>query len=100
MAENFRCAFDKLNGESVMGIYGSAHIGLDKMDFTNTVPSMANQIREFYGEALHSEDLRNMEQFNARISDLMRAICGRVCRRQLKLQLIKLWHCVRGKYRL
>ena len=60
MAENFRCAFDKLNGESVMGIYGSAHIGLDKMDFTNTVPSMANQIREFYGEALHSEDLRNI----------------------------------------
>lgn len=59
MAENFVREFDKLGGESVMGIYGSAHVGLNEMNFTNTVPSMANQMREVYGDALHSKDLRS-----------------------------------------
>lgn len=62
MAKNFVREFDKLGGESIMGIYGAAHVGLDEMNFTNAVPSMANQMRKFYGEALHSEDLRHIPQ--------------------------------------
>lgn len=58
MAENFIREFDKLNGESVMGIYGSAHTGLDEMDYnTRSVPCMANQLKERYGDSVRSEDL-------------------------------------------
>lgn len=58
MAENFIRFFDALNGESVMGIYGGAHIGIESMDYsTQSVPSMANQLFDSYGDALHSEDL-------------------------------------------
>lgn len=57
MSENFIYEFEKLNGESIMGIYGAAHIGLDSMDMTGTVPSMANQLKERYGDAIHSEDI-------------------------------------------
>lgn len=59
MAENFVREFETLGGESVMGIYGSAHIGIDAMDYnTGSVPSMANQIHSSYQDALHTEDLR------------------------------------------
>lgn len=58
MAENFIREFDKLSGENIMGIYGGAHIGLEAMDYnTHTVPSMANQLKARYDDAVHSEDL-------------------------------------------
>jgi hypothetical protein len=58
MAENFTWEFDKLNGENVMGIYGSAHTSLDGMaPASNDHPSMANQLRELYSEKVHSEDI-------------------------------------------
>lgn len=57
MAENFIRAFDSLGGESVMGIYGSAHTGLDAMDHSQTVPSMASQLKARYGSAVRTEDL-------------------------------------------
>lgn len=58
MAENFIRAFEELGTDDIMGIYGSAHTGLDGMDFyTRSVPSMANQLHEHYGDNLHSEDL-------------------------------------------
>ena len=58
MAENFIRAFDALEGESVMGIYGAAHTGLGAMDYdTHSVPCMANRLKERYGEAVFSEDL-------------------------------------------
>lgn len=58
MAENFIRFFDALNGESVMGIYGGTHIGIESMDYsTQSVPSMANQLYDSYGDILHSEDL-------------------------------------------
>lgn len=61
MAENFIREFDALSSESVMGIYGSLHIGLNAMDYrTNTVPSMANQLKGRYGDAVHSEDLSSL----------------------------------------
>ncbi len=57
MVENFIRAFDSLDAEKVMGIYGAAHTGLDKMDFTGRVPCMANQLREHYGDIIYSEGL-------------------------------------------
>ncbi len=57
MVENFVRELDKLNGESIMGIYGSAHTGLDNMNHTNEVESMANQLKQKYGDRIHSEDL-------------------------------------------
>ena len=58
MTENFIREFDRLNGVDVMGIYGAAHIGIDALDYTtNTIPCMANQLHERYGDAVHAEDL-------------------------------------------
>ncbi len=57
MTENFIRAFDLLDGEKVMGIYGAAHTGLYSKDFTRKVPCMANQLREHYGDIIYSENL-------------------------------------------
>ena len=58
MTENFQREFDKLNGENIMGIYGSAHTGLDAMEYSiGSVPCMANQLKEEYGDLIHSVDL-------------------------------------------
>lgn len=58
MAENFIREFDKLKSENIMGIYGGAHTDFDAMDYmTNSVPCMANQLKERYGDAIYSEDL-------------------------------------------
>ena len=57
MVENFLREYALLNGESIMGIYGAAHTGLDAMDWSGQVPCMANQLRQTYGERLHSTDL-------------------------------------------
>ncbi len=62
MAENFIREFDSLDGQSVMGIYGSAHTGLDAMDFSGAVPCMANQLKARYGDAVFSEDLSWMAE--------------------------------------
>lgn len=58
MAKNFIREYDKLNGASAMGIYGSAHTDSEAMDFvTGTVPCMAKQLREVYGDTLRTETL-------------------------------------------
>lgn len=57
MVENFKQAYDQLDGESVMGIYGAAHTGIDDLNFTGRVPCMANQLHEVYGDDLHTVDL-------------------------------------------
>lgn len=58
MVKNFIREFDTLEGESVMGIYGGAHTILDGLDYsTQTVPCMANQLKERYGDIIHSESL-------------------------------------------
>ncbi len=57
MTENFKREFDQLETESVMGIYGSAHTGLDQLDSTKSFPCMANQLNKIYIENMHSEDL-------------------------------------------
>ncbi|MCH4888836.1 hypothetical protein EZV73_14670 [Acidaminobacter sp. JC074] len=62
MVENFIYEFDKLIGEDVYGIYGSAHTGLNEMDFSGKVPSMANQLKEHYGDIISSENLSYMQK--------------------------------------
>ncbi len=58
MAENFIREFDKLKNKNIMGIYGGAHTDFDAMDYmTNSVPSMARQLKERYGDNIYSEDL-------------------------------------------
>lgn len=57
MTENFIREFEKLGSESIMGIYGAAHTGLDEMDHSQSVPCMANQLQERYGDNIYSEDL-------------------------------------------
>lgn len=58
MTENFIREFERLDGESIMGIYGSAHTGIDAMEYsTGSVPCMANQLAVRYGASLHSEDI-------------------------------------------
>ncbi len=57
MAENFIRAFDALGGADAMGIYGTKHTDPESMDVSNRVPSMAQQLAERYGDALHCEDL-------------------------------------------
>ena len=60
MVENFIREFDKLSGEGIMGIYGAAHTGLEEMNYTNSVPCMANQLKKRYGDNIHSEDLSSL----------------------------------------
>jgi len=57
MVENFIREYDALNGECIMGIYGNAHTSLDAMDFTDSVPCMANQLKDIYKDIIYSEDL-------------------------------------------
>lgn len=55
MAENFIREMDLLGQTDVMGIYGGAHTELDAKDYmTHTVPSMAAQLQERYGERVHA----------------------------------------------
>lgn len=62
MAENFQREFDKLSGESIMGIYGAAHAYLDALNYTGEVDCMAKQLKAAYGDAIHSEDLSWIEK--------------------------------------
>ena len=57
MAENFLRALETVGHADIMGIYGSAHTGLDAMNYTNQVDGMAKQLVALYGSQVHSEDL-------------------------------------------
>ena len=63
MAENFMRELDALDAKKktdVMGIYGAVHTALDGMNYRDgTVPCMANQLRQKYGERIVSKDLRS-----------------------------------------
>lgn len=58
MTQNFISAFERLDGASIMGIYGTAHTNVEGMDYeTQSVPCMANQLKTHFGVLLVSEDL-------------------------------------------
>ncbi|MCL2638804.1 MAG: hypothetical protein FWD48_10605 [Oscillospiraceae bacterium] len=57
MTENFIREFDKLNGQSIMGIYGYAHTEFGFI--MPSVPTMAENLRAIYSDAVHSVNLAN-----------------------------------------
>ncbi|MBB6482082.1 hypothetical protein [Spirochaeta isovalerica] len=46
MVDNFLRELKSLDNQDIMGIYGSAHTGLDKLNHTGDAPSMANQLNK------------------------------------------------------
>jgi hypothetical protein len=60
MVDNFIRELKNINATDIMGIYGSAHTGLNSMDNSGVVPCMANQLKKIYGNYIHSEDLSYM----------------------------------------
>lgn len=60
MAENFLRAYEGLEDETVMGIYGSAHTTLDAKAYQGSVKNMATQLKKTLGDALHCEDLSSL----------------------------------------
>ena len=58
MVENFIREYQQLNGADIMGIFGGAHINLEGMNYkTAQVPCMANQLKNYFTDSLHSEML-------------------------------------------
>lgn len=58
MVENFIREMENTNGTGVMGIYGCFHTDVTAMNYdSQEVPSMAGQLLEKYGDALHTRDL-------------------------------------------
>lgn len=58
MVENFKREYSKLNGTDIMGIYGSGHTSIEGLDYaTQTIPCMANQLKQQYGELVSTKDL-------------------------------------------
>lgn len=58
MVENFIREMENTNGAGVMGIYGCFHTDVTAMNYdSQEVPSMAGQLLEKYGDALHTRDL-------------------------------------------
>ncbi len=63
MTENFIREYDLLDGRAVMGIYGGAHTDIDDMEYTyGEVPCMANQLEEYYGGLVYTENLTELVQ--------------------------------------
>lgn len=49
MVENFIVALSTIDNADIMGIYGSAHTGLDALDFSGKVDGMTKQLVKTYG---------------------------------------------------
>lgn len=57
MVENFIREFDKLEGESIMGIYGGAHVAVEEKEQANFPECMSNQLRERYESKVNLKSL-------------------------------------------
>ncbi len=64
MVENFVREFDGLDDESIMGIYGSAHTGLNDILEGSDVSVMANQLQKQYDATIYTEDLSSLAIYN------------------------------------
>lgn len=63
MVKNFIREFEALQGQSVMGIYGRLHTGLQDMESSaGKVPAMANQLHRIYNDQVVSEDLSTLAE--------------------------------------
>lgn len=60
MVENFLREFNKLDNQSIMGIYGAAHIRFEDFMIGNkTIVSMGSHLSKIYKERLYTFDLSN-----------------------------------------
>lgn len=60
MVENLTREFNLLNDQSIMGIYGAAHISLEPYTReSQTVETMAYQLSKIYGDRVITEDLKS-----------------------------------------
>ena len=57
MVENFIREFDSLNGEKIMGIYGSAHIKKDIIATLLQIEPMTAQLKKHYGNIIYAKQL-------------------------------------------
>jgi len=57
IVENFISEFEKLDGESVVGIFGVMHTVLDQIIYFGDEPGLSHQLKLRYGKAVHAEDL-------------------------------------------
>ncbi|MCL2411225.1 MAG: hypothetical protein FWC97_06230, partial [Treponema sp.] len=59
MTENFIREFDQLVDQNIMGIFGAAHttFGFYEVQGFPDIPTMAERLRERYGDSLHTTDL-------------------------------------------
>ena len=57
MVTNFLRETEGVQDATIMGIYGSAHIGLDRLDITGQIPCMANQLSWHFKTRIASTDL-------------------------------------------
>lgn len=70
MVENFIKEYETVNGASVMGIYGATHTDMGGMSYmSDSVPSMAAQLKEEYGNLLYTEDLMIQREEQMKIGD-------------------------------
>ena len=79
MVENFIREYDKLSGESIMGIYGASHTDPEGLNYTRTVKSMAYQLKEHYGDIIHSDlsgIAKDIEPYRVDTISLMEKIMG------------------------
>lgn len=82
MAENFARTWEAIGCESVMGIYGNAHTGLQSLDHSGQVPCMAAQLAAQYGERVHSEDLAELLKSNIPLDEAEIELNGKSYRAQ------------------
>lgn len=57
MTMNFVREFDNLGSIRVVGFYGVSHTNPEAMDFTDSVPCMAKQLKRQYGETIYSRSI-------------------------------------------
>ena len=65
MAANFIRELEALDGESIMGIYGMAHVKLDSLNHTGECDCMGKQLVAHFGEIFTVEDLTRRVQLEA-----------------------------------
>ena len=78
MVENFIREYANLGNQSIMGIYGSAHTGTEATAMgTYFTPCMANQLKNTYGNNLHTEDLSLLANHTEPISTEIITVNGK-----------------------
>ena len=66
MAANFIRELEALNGESIMGIYGMAHVKMDSLNHTKECDSMGKQLISHFGDIFTVADLTYLMQLKAK----------------------------------